>query len=158
MNHREKQYDENNIKQRHRAHPSHLWWLGGSNCWRMHCIWRIPPHHTLFIAIQCSAIKALIFTQILKKTPYSLPIRVRYGVFFMDSDSDLYFISVTAVLYAISCHIGPCYNGTLLYLSFYRKISCIFYWELRPVMKINILLYETRPFVTNIHSPCADLH
>ena len=28
--------------------------------------------------------------------------------------SDLYYASVTPVTYVISCHIGPCYNGTQL--------------------------------------------
>ena len=30
--------------------------------------------------------------------------------------TDLYFDSVTAVMYAISCYIGSCYNGSWLYL------------------------------------------
>ena len=38
-----------------------------------------------------------------------------YGVFFVDSNSDLYSTSVTAVLYAVLCYIGPCYNGTWLH-------------------------------------------
>ena len=34
---------------------------------------------------------------------------------FMGSNFDVYFASVTAVMYAMSYHIRPCYNGTWLY-------------------------------------------
>ena len=44
--------------------------------------------------------------------------RVRwYGMYFVDSNRDLYSASVTAVMYSISIYIWPCYNSTRLYLG-----------------------------------------
>ena len=40
-----------------------------------------------------------------------------YGVSLVDSNSDLYFASVNAVMYAMSCYTGPRYNGTQLQLN-----------------------------------------
>ena len=40
------------------------------------------------------------------KRPHTMPIRARYGVSFVDSNSYLYHISVPVVLYVISCYIG----------------------------------------------------
>ena len=42
--------------------------------------------------------------------------RARYGVFVVNTNSNLCSASVTRVLYAILCCIGPCYNGTRLYV------------------------------------------
>ena len=39
----------------------------------------------------------------------------RCGMYFVGSNLDLYAISVTAVLYAISCYFELRYNGTRLY-------------------------------------------
>ena len=36
---------------------------------------------------------------------------------FLDLISDLYSAPITAVIYAISCYIGPCCNGTQLYVT-----------------------------------------
>ena len=51
-----------------------------------------------------------------QKTPYSLPVRARYGVSFLDSTSDWYSASVPAIIYAIFYYFGMHYNGTWLYL------------------------------------------
>ena len=44
----------------------------------------------------------------------SLPVRVRYGVSFVNLKSDLYSALVNAVECQKSCYTGPCYNGTEL--------------------------------------------
>ena len=49
-----------------------------------------------------------------QETPYSSPIRVRYGVSFVSSLSDLYSAAAIAVLYVISWYIRPRYNDTWL--------------------------------------------
>ena len=36
-------------------------------------------------------------------------------MYFLDKNFDLYSASVTEVTYAISCYVGPRYNGTRLY-------------------------------------------
>ena len=36
-------------------------------------------------------------------------------MYFVGSNSDLYFVLVTAVMWAISCYTGSGYNGTPLY-------------------------------------------
>ena len=41
-------------------------------------------------------------------------LRVKYGVYFVDSDPDGYFTSVTVVLYVISYYTGQRYNGIWL--------------------------------------------
>ena len=51
---------------------------------------------------------------------HSSPVRARYGIYFVGSNCDLYFASVTAVVYAISFYIGPSYNGTRLYIGFLK--------------------------------------
>ena len=40
------------------------------------------------------------------------PLRERYVMYFVGSNCDLYAASVTAAMYAISCYVGPRYNGT----------------------------------------------
>ena len=47
-----------------------------------------------------------------QSTYHSSPVRTRYRVSFVGLKSDSCLASVTAVLYAISYHIWPCYNGT----------------------------------------------
>ena len=77
--------------------------------------------HTWQVLSDCyKAINFLI--HIHKKTPHSSPVRVRYGVSFVDPGSDWYSASVPVIIYVISYNIGPRYNGTRLYL---RK--CLFY-------------------------------
>ena len=49
------------------------------------------------------------------KNTHSLPVRTRYGVSWVGSHVDIYFAPLSAVMYAISCDIGSCYNGTRLY-------------------------------------------
>ena len=49
-----------------------------------------------------------------QKTPHSSPVRVRYGVSFVGSQSHLHFASVTTIVCAISFYIGPCYDSTRL--------------------------------------------
>ena len=64
-----------------------------------------------------------------KNTSHSSPVRATYGMNFLGSNSNLYSISVTAVTYSISCHIGTHYNGTPLYYK---------------IMALHILRYITR--------------
>ena len=52
-----------------------------------------------------------------QKTPHSSPVRVRYGVPFVNPVSDWYSASVSVIIYVISFNIGPCYNGTWLYIQ-----------------------------------------
>ena len=49
------------------------------------------------------------------KAPHSSAIRVSYGVSFVISNSDLYSVLVSSVMYVISRYFEPCYNGTRLY-------------------------------------------
>ena len=61
-----------------------------------------------------------------RKAHHSSPVWARYGVSFLDSncDSD----PVTAVLYAISCYIGQCYDDTQMYSDQYWLVhisACI---------------------------------
>ena len=73
---------------------------------------------------QCRAIiiRSILSKIITKdqKTHHGPPIRVRYGVSFVDPICllwiQLYSAPVTVVKYAISCYIGPCYNDTQLYI------------------------------------------
>ena len=68
--------------------------------------------------LQCgSVIKLTIFSQIITNTSHSLPIRASCGMYFVSSNSDLYFASVTAMMFAIWCFIWSRYNGTRLYLE-----------------------------------------
>ena len=50
-------------------------------------------------------------------TPHSSPVRVRYGVSIVNTNSNLCSASVTWVPHAISSCIGPCYNGIPLYYT-----------------------------------------
>ena len=56
-------------------------------------------------------------TNIQKKTPHTLPARARYGVYFVDSASEWYSVSVPAIIYAISYYVGPHYNCIRLYFA-----------------------------------------
>ena len=77
-----------------------------------------------FLEIQCGAVIARsIFSKILAKdTPYL----VRYDVSFADQISDLYSSPVTALVHAISCYIGPRYNGTQLCYGLFSVVQIIF--------------------------------
>ena len=61
--------------------------------------------------IQCSAV---IMRSIFLPNPHKIHPIAR-PMYFVDSNSDLYSASVTAVMYVISCYTGPRYNGTQLY-------------------------------------------
>ena len=50
------------------------------------------------------------------KTPLSSPMRARYWVSFEGSVSDWYSVLVPAKVFATSCYIGLCCNGTRLYV------------------------------------------
>ena len=63
--------------------------------------------------IRCdSGIRRPILTKYLQKTPHGSPSRTSYGVYFVDSASDWYSASIPAMMYALPCYIGPCYNGS----------------------------------------------
>ena len=75
-----------------------------------HMLW----YNDFWPLLQCSAIiKWSIFLKI-QMTPHISPARARYGLSLVGSYSDLYSASVTAVMYAISCHIWQRNNGTWL--------------------------------------------
>ena len=57
-----------------------------------------------------------LFFKILQNTSRDWPVRARYRMQFVGSNSDFYSVSTTAVMYSVSCHIGPGYNGTQLYI------------------------------------------
>ena len=57
------------------------------------------------------------FTNSPQQTPHSSPVRTKYGVSVVNTNSDLCSASVTRVLYTISCWIRPCYKGTRLYMK-----------------------------------------
>ena len=47
---------------------------------------------------------------------HSSPVRSTYGMYFVGSNRDSYSAFVNAVMYAISCYIGPRHKGTRLYI------------------------------------------
>ena len=47
--------------------------------------------------------------------PHISPVKLRYGVYFVSSKSDLCSAAVIATLYVTSWHIIPRYNGIALY-------------------------------------------
>ena len=67
------------------------------------------------ISIQCWYNVVIFFPKFAQNTSHGPPIRVRYGVSFVGSNSDIYSASVAAVMYAIWCYIGWRYNNTWLY-------------------------------------------
>ena len=69
--------------------------------------------------IQCGAIITSIFSKIFTKDTHSLPVRVRYGVSFVDPAYDWYSAWVPGIICAISYYIEPRYSGTLLYVGKY---------------------------------------
>ena len=72
--------------------------------------------------IQCGAILTWsIFSQIFTKTPHILPVRARYGAYFVDLASDWYSASVSLIIYVIPYKIGSHYNDTRLY--FWRNLA-----------------------------------
>ena len=81
------------------------------------------------------------------KTPNSSPVRARYGLSFVDSNSDLYLTSVTALLFAISCYIGPRYNGTQLY---FRRISLL----MMPWFHVSPVHQQQCYWPCRIENPC----
>ena len=70
------------------------------------------------------------FIKYLQKTPHNSPVKASYGVPFVSSKSDLYSSLVPGVLYAISCHIVPCYNGPWWYTSLTRLPYFLFLSDL----------------------------
>ena len=79
--------------------------------------------------VECSAIITwLIFYKFITKTPHSSPARARYWVLFVNEISDVYSASFTEVMFAISCHIGPCYNDTQLHLILFLLSPNIYYY------------------------------
>ena len=57
------------------------------------------------------------FSQNPHKTLYISPVRMRYGVSFVNLKSDWYATFVNAVVCEISWYIGPRHNGTWLYFE-----------------------------------------
>ena len=69
--------------------------------------------------VQCSAVITWNFfsPKFTRKTLHSSPARARYGMSLVDQNPDAHSASVTEVMHAILCYIGPRYNGTRLYLT-----------------------------------------
>ena len=66
--------------------------------------------------IQCNVVITWsIFSQIFTKDTHSSPVRAKYGGSFVDSASDWYSASVSAIIYTISYYFGLRYNDTRLY-------------------------------------------
>ena len=61
---------------------------------------------------------AVNFLQNCQKTSHSSLTSARYGMYFLGLNLDLYSASVTAVIYEISCYIGPRFNSTPLYIVY----------------------------------------
>ena len=102
------------------------------------CKWTYMPLNTnsfSYFHIQWGAVITWsFFSQIFSQnTSHISPIRARYGMYFVDSNSDLYFASVTAVMFAISSYIGPCYNGTWLYTV---KCHCPIWIQLHTALSV----------------------
>ena len=57
--------------------------------------------------MRCRYNAVIFFSKSLQWTPYSLPMRARYGLFFVIVNSDLCSASVDVVLYVVSCYTGP---------------------------------------------------
>ena len=58
------------------------------------------------VVLTVCCFNAVDFSQIIKETFHSSPVRARYGVSFVSSNSHFYSTSVSAVMRAISCYIG----------------------------------------------------
>ena len=65
--------------------------------------------------VQCHYNAVNFLQNPLKRHPIARPLGWGMGCLLW-VHTDLYSASVTAVMYAISCHIGPSYNGTRLYI------------------------------------------
>ena len=63
-----------------------------------------------------------------QKTPNSSPVRARYGMYYVRSNSDLYSASVFTVICAISCYIGSRYNGIRLAAKTWACITAQTNW------------------------------
>ena len=55
--------------------------------------------------------------------PWLFPDRWTPWMYFVGSNLDWYSVSATAMMYSIACHIGPCYNGTRLYVLVKRWLN-----------------------------------
>ena len=97
-----------------------MMFISKTNLYTNHQYIGIGPDYITFSplsnpVILCGAvITRLIFSRIVTKDTHSSPVRARYGVSFVGSDSRLYSDLVTAVVCAIVCSIGSRYNGTRL--------------------------------------------
>ena len=60
---------------------------------------------------------AVMFLNPYSRHPIARPWGRAMGVSVVSTDTDLCCASVTAVLYVISCYIGPRYNGTRLHIN-----------------------------------------
>ena len=95
---------------------------------------------TNLLNTQCGAIIMwLIFSKFLTVDTHSLPERVSYGVSVVYTNSDLCSASVTGVLQAISCCIGPRYKDIQLYIAekklllIIRRLKSNSFWHLRQL-------------------------
>ena len=88
------------------------------------CVWKLKSKNHRDISrgqsfkqntVWCHYNMVNFCSQFLWNTSHSSPVRVRYGMYFLCSNCDLYSAWPTAVVYAVSCCIGLCYNGTRLY-------------------------------------------
>ena len=74
--------------------------------------WFLGTFFEKFITLRCHYSAVNIYPY-----PYSSTGRGRYGVSFVNINSDVYFASIIVVPYAKFCYDGPRYNGTQLKYS-----------------------------------------
>ena len=84
-----------------------------------------------------------------RNIPHSSPVRVRYGVSFVDPASDWYSALVPAISNAICYYIGQRYNGTGMYMAhtlasaltdIFRIYLQMFYWLMKSKIYKNARL------------------
>ena len=100
-------------------HHDHLMWL----------------HTDIQYTVGCRCISQF-YPKFSQKTHHSSPVRMRYGVCFVDLISDLYSVPVTAVMYVIYCYIGR-YNSTWLYIGWKYIIMGKLPWT-----QLQSMIYE----------------
>ena len=105
--------------------------------------WLIHPSTLTFSShISCTVwcrYRAVSFLTNIQKTVHSSPVRVKYGVLFVDPASDWYSASIPVIINVMSYNIGPCYNGTQLYFSHILHTS----WPYQLYLLANLRQFST---------------
>ena len=91
-------------------------------------IWWQLSQFMISVTVRCCYdAHTVVFLPNPHKNTHSSPMRARCGVSFVGSKFDRYSDSVAAVMFAISCDTGPCYNSTRLYIFMF------IFWDTVPV-------------------------